>query len=95
MPRHEDVRRRLDHEVQAYVYEVLREIFDFDRLCGRLRLFRKFWGDNLADIYPDEYQRLLSEVAKVEDCRGVGAGLYCHASEHIDGNSLADTEDKS
>lgn len=75
MPRQEEVRRRLDSEVQAYVYDVLREIFDFDRLCGRLRLFRKLWGDHLADIYPDEYQRLLGEVAKVEDCRGVGAGF--------------------
>ena len=75
MPRQEEVRRRLDREVQAYSYDVLREIFDFDRLCGTLRKFRKLWGDSLADIYPDEYQRLLVEVSKVEDCRGVGAAF--------------------
>ncbi len=75
MPAPDVVRRRLVHEEQAYMFDVLREIFDFDQLCGRLRWLRKLWGDDLADIYPDEYHRLLGEVAKVEDCRGIGANF--------------------
>ena len=71
MPSSHAVRMALHREERAYAYDVLREIFDFEPLCGKLRLLRKNWGDDLSPIYPDEYHTLLAEVSKTEDCRGV------------------------
>lgn len=80
IPPREVVVSALGREEQAYVYNVLRDIFDFDSVCTYLRRLRKMWGDDLADIYPDEYQRLLSEVAGMEDCAGVASNFRVQLS---------------
>ena len=80
MPSSEEVRSALDLEERAYIYDVLREIFDYEPLCAKLRLLRKAWGDDLAPIYPDEYHTLLTLVSNAEDCRGVAMNFRAQIS---------------
>ena len=80
IPSSDAVRLALDMEERAYVYDVLREIFDYEPLCVKLRLLRKAWGDNLAPIYPDEYHTLLNLVSNAEDSRGVAMNFRAQIS---------------
>ena len=80
IPSSDAVRSALDMEERAYVYDVLREIFDYEPLCAKLRLLRKAWGDNLAPIYPDEYHTLLNLVSNAEDSRGVAMNFRAQIS---------------
>ena len=80
MPSSEEVRSALDLEERAYIYDVLREIFDYEPLCAKLRLLRKAWGDDLAPIYPDEYHTLLTLVSNAEDSRGVAMNFRAQIS---------------
>ena len=80
MPSSEEVRSALDLEERAYIYDVLREIFDYEPLCAKLRLLRKAWGDDLAPIYSDEYHTLLTLVSNAEDSRGVAMNFRAQIS---------------
>ena len=69
MPSAESVLERLGDEEKAYHFNLLREVFDLESLCIRLRLLKKLWREHLSELYSSEYQNLMQRIDKAEEAR--------------------------
>lgn len=67
----QDACGKLNAEEVHYIYEKLREVFDFDELKHSFAWMMKLWKERLQDIYVTEYQNLLSAWSKLHDASGV------------------------
>lgn len=79
----------LEAEEKGYLFETLREIFDFDGLCSTLGWFRKTWRGSLENIYPSEYQGLILKSEKAEELKKT-ATTFRRQLDRIQAAGLAD-----
>ncbi len=69
MPDIEIVKSRLESAESSYLFDIYREIFDYERICTTLGWFRKIWRERLQNIYETEYQELLRLSTKADEAR--------------------------
>ena len=53
------VRERLEYEERGCIFDIYREIFDLEPVCGNLAWLRKTWREKLQEIYEPEYVEML------------------------------------
>ena len=75
MPSAESVKGRLESEERHYRFDMLRELFDFDELCSRLKWLGRVWREHLSELYSSEYQGLLKRTDKAEDASKTAAAF--------------------
>ena len=74
------VRDGLEKEERAYVFECLRDIFNFDGISDRMSWLRKLWAEHLQNIYEPEYQQILRWIQKLEEYRKVALTFHAQLS---------------
>ena len=72
IPDIQKVESSLVTEEKKYLFDILRDIFDFDRLEKALGWFRKTWVGSLENIYVSEYQTLLEWQNKTRELSQTG-----------------------
>ena len=75
MPSAESVKGRLESEERHYRFDQLRELFDFDELCSRLKWLGRVWREHLSELYSSEYQGLLKRIDKAEEASKTAAAF--------------------
>jgi len=75
MPSAESVKGRLESEERHYRFDMLRELFDFDELCSRLKWLGRVWREHLSELYSSEYQGLLKRIDKAEEASKTAAAF--------------------
>ena len=75
MPSAESVKGRLESEERHYRFDQLRELFDFDELCSRLKWLGRVWREHLSELYSSEYQGLLKRMDKAEEASKTAAAF--------------------
>lgn len=75
MPSAESVKGRLESEERHYRFDMLRELFDFDELCSRLKWLGRVWREYLSELYSSEYQGLLKRIDKAEEASKTAAAF--------------------
>ena len=75
MPSAESVKCRLESEERHYRFNQLRELFDFDELCSRLKWLGRVWREHLSELYSSEYQGLLKRIDKAEEASKTAAAF--------------------
>ena len=75
MPSAESVKGRLESEERHYRFDQLREVFDFDELCSRLKWLGRVWREHLSELYSSEYQGLLKRIDKAEEASKTAAAF--------------------
>ena len=75
MPSAESVKGRLESEERHYRFDQLRELFDFDELCSRLKWLGRVWREHLSELYSSECQGLLKRIDKAEDASKTAAAF--------------------
>ena len=73
MPQLEGVRAELQPAALRYLYDQLRDIFDFGDLLSLLRLLNKAWAPSLQKLYPSVTSDLREALLKLGDAEQVAA----------------------
>jgi hypothetical protein len=71
MPSAESVYRNLGLEERRYVFDQLRNVFDYEPMTLAMGWFRKVWKEKLQDVYASEYATLENAAKKLADASKV------------------------
>ena len=85
----QSVRDKLESEERGYIYDIYREIFDFEQIGSGLGWIRKVWREKLRDIYEPEYTGLLKRSDLLDQAKKVAETFRAQLS-HIEASKMAD-----
>ena len=85
----QSVRDKLESEERGYIYDIYREIFDFEQIGGGLGWLRKVWREKLRDIYEPEYTGLLKRGDALDQAKKVAETFRAQLS-HIEASRMSD-----
>lgn len=83
------VKDGLEDEERGYIYQIYREIFDFDQIIKHLAWVKKIWRDKLLGIYEPEYTGLLKHSETLEQVKKVSQSFRAQLS-HIEASKMPD-----
>lgn len=89
IPPVEEVCGKLESEERSYVYEQLHLVFDFEQVSRCSGWLMKVWRERLQDLYPSEYQEILSARRKLDDAMKV-ADTFRLQLRKIEASALPD-----
>lgn len=79
----------LESAESSYLFEKLKKVFGFSRLCSLIGWFRKTWSGTLESIYATEYQGLVEKQRKAEEIDRTAA-TFRRQLERIEAAGLPD-----
>lgn len=85
----QSVRDKLESEERGYIYDIYREIFDFEQIGSGLGWLRKVWREKLRDIYEPEYTGLQKRSEALDQAKKVAETFRAQLS-HIEASKMAD-----
>ena len=85
----QSVRDKLESEERGYIYDIYREIFDFEQIGSGLGWLRKVWIEKLRDIYEPEYTGLLKRGDALDQAKKVAETFRAQLS-HIEASRMSD-----
>ena len=85
----QSVRDKLESEERGYIYDIYREIFDFEQIGSGLGWLRKVWREKLRDIYEPEYTGLLKRGDALDQAKKVAETFRAQLS-HIEASRMSD-----
>ena len=85
----QSVRDKLESEERGYIYDIYREIFDFEQIGSGLGWLRKVWREKLRDIYEPEYTGLLKRSDALDQAKKVAETFRAQLS-HIEASRMSD-----
>lgn len=85
----QSVRDKLESEERGYIYDIYREIFDFEQIGSGLGWLRKVWREKLRDIYEPEYTGLLKRGDALDQEKKVAETFRAQLS-HIEASRMSD-----
>lgn len=85
----QSVRDKLESEERGYIYDIYREIFDFEQIGSGLGWIRKVWREKLRDIYEPEYIGLLKRSDLLDQAKKVAETFRAQLS-HIEASRMSD-----
>lgn len=85
----QNVRDKLESEERGYIYDIYREIFEFEQIVSGLGWLKKVWREKLRDIYEPEYTGLQKRSDALDQAKKVAETFRAQLS-HIEASRMAD-----